>query len=264
MSTLKTFKYLVYDIESITNKPLLKKVLYPNEAITDDEAYKRHMAELAEDNQQFVNAAFHKPVSLAAVAVKDDFSISRIGLLGGDKRTTASIVTAFWDVYNKNKPILVDYNGKGYDIRLMELWAFQMGITIDTRHFKQFGPRYRFSADHIDLQEFLNNYAAVRWKGGLDLFAKLLGKPGKMETKGHMVQELFEKGEMFQIDDYCLCDAMDTYFVFLRTRVMTGELTLDREHELVTDAGKLLEEKREKEGFFKPYLENFGKWMPER
>ena len=258
------FKYLVYDIESITNKPLLRKVLYPTENITDEEAYQRHIAELAENDQSFVNAAFHKPVSLAAVAVTGDFSISRIGLLGGENKSTTSIVTAFWDVYNKNKPTLVDYNGKGYDIRLMELWAFQLGVTIDRRHFAQYGPRYRFSAEHIDLQEFMSNHAAIRYKGGLDLLAKLLGKPGKMETKGDMVQELHDAGNLFQIDDYCLCDAMDTYFVFLRTRIMTGELTLAREHELVAEAKKLLEEKREKEGYFKSYLENFGEWVPEK
>ena len=49
--------------------------------------------------------------------------------------------------------------------------------------------------------------------------AQLIGKPGKLQTRGSQVQELWEAGEHVRIDDYCACDALDTYFVFLRLRV---------------------------------------------
>lgn len=256
-----SFKYLVFDIESITNKSLLNKVVYAGENLTDDQAYQKQMEELAKDGKNFVNIAFHQPVALAAVAVAEDFSVSKIGLLGGNPITTKSIVGDFWEMYNKNKPILIDFNGNGYDIRLLELWAFQLGIPIGSRHFAKFGPRYRYSFDqHIDLQDFLNNNGSVSYKGGLNLFSKLLGKPGKMETKGEMVQEMYEKNKFFEINDYCLGDTMDTYFVFLRTRVMIGELTLTREQELVDQAKIKIEEHLKKEGHLKNYLANFGKW----
>lgn len=259
---VNTFKYLVYDIETITNKSLLNKVLYPDENLSYEEAYQKHLAELAKEDRNFVNPAFHKPISLAAVAVGEDFSISRIGLLGGENRTTGNIVRDFWNIYNKQQPILVDFNGKGFDLRLLELWAFQLGITIHKRHFDKFGPRYKFADDqHLDLHDFLSNHGAIRWRGGLDLFSKLLGKPGKITTKGEMVQELFDQGEQFKIDDYCLCDALDTYFVFLRTRVMTGELTLEQERELVEEARAQLEEKNASDDYFGPYLEHFGEWV---
>lgn len=258
---MTAFKYLIYDIESVTNKALLNKVLFASENYSDEEAFKTHQAELAEEGRDFINPAFHQPVSIAAIAVQEDFSISKIGVLGGDKPTTGSIVKAFWDIYNKQKPTLVDFNGKGYDIRLMELWAFQMGISIHPRHFAKFGSRYRYNEEaHLDLHEFLTNHLSIRLRGGLNLFAKLLGKPGKMETKGDQVQELYDQGKQFEIDDYCLCDAMDTYFVFLRTRVMMGQLTLDKEHELVVAAKEALLEKNKQEGYFKAYLENFGEW----
>lgn len=259
-----SFKYLVYDIETVTNKSLLKKILYPEENLTDEKAYQKHIEELAIDNRNFVNPSFHKPISIAAIAVSDDFSISKIGLLGGDQKTPKSIVSAFWDIYNNQQPILVDFNGKGFDLRVLELWAFQLGLTIHPRHFKKFGTRYKFAEEaHIDLHEFFTNYGAIRFKGGLNLFSKLLGKPGKMDTKGDMVQELFDRGEQFDIDNYCLSDTMDTYFVFLRTRVMMGELTLEQEQNLVDAAKEKMEEKTKSEGYFKTYLEHFGKWVPE-
>jgi len=55
---------------------------------------------------------------------------------------------------------------------------------------------------------------------------------------------------------------MDTYFVFLRTRVMKGELTLKKEQELVTAAKEAMEEKNKEEDYFKTYLEQFGEWTP--
>lgn len=260
----QTFKYLVYDIESIINKPLLNRVLFSGKGLSDEDAYQEHLKELATEGRDFVNPAYHRPVSLAAIAVGEDYTISRIGLLGEEPKTAASITREFWKVYNQNKPILVDFNGHGYDVRLMELWAFQLGVQIHGRHFAKFGTRYRFADEqHLDLHDFLTNNGAIRYRGGLDLFAKLLGKPGKMETKGDMVQELHDKGEQFKIDDYCLGDAMDTYFVFLRTRVIKGDISLNEEKERVLQAKEMMIQKQKDEGYFKLYLENFQDWVPD-
>ena len=87
----------------------------------------------------------------------------------------------------------------------------------------------------------MSNFSAVQVNGGLNLCAQLLGKPGKMDTKGHMVQDLWEAGELTRIDDYCICDALDTYFVFLRTRVLAGQVSLERERELVDAARRWIE-----------------------
>ena len=250
-----TFKYLVYDIESVTDKALLNQVLYPGDGLSDQAAFERHLAELAAEGRDFINPAFHVPISLAAVAVAQDFSISKIGLLGGEQRTPDAIVRDFWNIYNTQQAVLVDFHGKGFDLRLLELWSYRLGIKIHSRHFEKFGTRYRFSEDnHIDLHEFMSNNGAIRWRGGLNLFAKLIGKPGKMETKGEMVQELFDAGEQFKIDDYCLCDTMDTYFVFLRTRVMRGELTLEQEKALTEEARGQMETKQGEGDYFKNYL----------
>ena len=260
---MNKFKYLIYDIETVTDKTLLNRVLYPNEGLSDEEAYQRHLTELSEIDRTFVNPSFHKPVSLAAIAVAENLEITKIGLLGGEKRTSSAIVKNFWDTYREKKPILVDFNGKGFDLRLMELWAFRCGITLPREHFSKFGIRHRFSDEkHLDLHELLTNYGAIRYAGGLNLFSKILGKPGKTSTKGEMVQEIYDAGNIFRIDDYCLSDAMDTYFVFLRIQVLMEQLTLSRERELVDAAKTKIQEQSAKEGFFKDYLAAFGYWAP--
>ena len=48
-----------------------------------------------------------------------------------------------------------------------------------------------------------------------------------------MVQDLYQNGDLKRINDYCRCDVLDTYFVFLRSRVMSGELSLEAEQNMV-------------------------------
>ncbi|MCP5468346.1 MAG: 3'-5' exonuclease [Deltaproteobacteria bacterium] len=251
---MSSMKYLVYDIESVTDKKLLQRVLYP-ELEDPEAAYQQHLTELAEENREFVNPAFHQPISIAVMGLNEDFEILKIGLLGKEQRSPEAIVRHFWEMYNQAGPTLIDFNGRGFDIRLLELWAFRLGISIDPSFFTKFGPRYRFDeSSHLDLHDFLTNYGAIRYRGGLDLFAKLIDKPGKMDTKGHMVQELYDQENFFQIDDYCLGDTMDTYFVFLRSLVMRGLIDLERENVLTEAAIQSMENKEEEEGFFKEYL----------
>ncbi|MCE9625382.1 MAG: 3'-5' exonuclease [Deltaproteobacteria bacterium] len=258
------FRYLVYDIETCIDKALLNKVLYAGQGLTDQQAYEAQVAERLTEGSTFINPSFHVPVCIAAIGLNPDFEILKIGLLGKEPKGPRGLAEHFWETYNQNRPVLIDFNGKGFDLRVLELWAFRLGITIRESHYDKFGPRYRFNEEHhLDLHEFLTNYGAIRWKGGLNLFSKILGKPGKMDTKGDMVQELFEAGDLFRIEDYCLGDAMDTYFVFLRTRVLRGVLDLGRERLLVEAAKEAMEKRRAEEGYFTHYLEAFTFWDAE-
>lgn len=256
-----TMRYLVYDIESIVDKPLLNKVVFPGEGLSDDEAFQKHIEQQVEKTgSSFPNAVFHMPVALAVAAVGRDFSLIKLGLLGHEEKTSRSITEHFWEMYNTNSDMtLVDFNGSGYDMRLMELWAFREGISITPQHFQKFGARYRFAMDkHLDLQDAVNNNGSVRFMGGLNLLAKLLNKPGKMDVQGDMVQELYDKGEITKIEDYCLGDTLDTYFVFLRWMVVQGQLTHAKEKDLEKQAFETVKVFSQKTGYLKEYLERCG------
>jgi hypothetical protein len=81
-----------------------------------------------------------------------------------------------------------------------------------------------------------------------------------MEVQGHMVQDLFDQQKLAEINDYCRCDVLDTYFVFLRISVMLGRLTLAREQELVSHAKLWLTERADQTPAFAQYLANWGEW----
>ena len=142
------------------------------------------------------------------------------------------------------------YNGRGFDLPLMEYAAFRFGICARDHYLAR--DRYR---GPIDLMDWFSNFGGCRVDGGINLLAKLLGLPGKMGVKGDQVYSLYCAGQMRAINDYCLCDTLDTYFVFLRTRVLTGDITPDQEAELIARAKELLESKTGEYPVLRNYLD---------
>ena len=168
-----------------------------------------------------------------------------------------------WEAYRH--PTLVSFNGRTFDVPLLELAAFRYGISVPNwfaEGAKAYeAPRNRYNASsHLDLQDMLTNFGASRFHGGLNLAANVLGKPGKMTVQGDMVQDMFNEGKLDQINDYCRCDVLDTYFVFLRSRVLVGKLTLDREQQIVAEAKEWLTDQAEEIPAYRNYLERWGDW----
>ena len=168
-----------------------------------------------------------------------------------------------WEAYDH--PTLVTFNGRTFDIPLLELAAFRYGLNL-SGWFAASGPnytqpRYRYNTkSHLDLYDVLTNFGASRFNGGLNLAASLLGKPGKMDVQGHMVQDLVDEGKVELVNDYCRCDVLDTYFVFLRTQVMMGRLTLDQEQTIITKAKDWIADQAISVAACKTYLDHWGNW----
>jgi predicted PolB exonuclease-like 3'-5' exonuclease len=259
--------YLVFDIESIADGDLISKVRYPGEGYSAKKAIEVYCAERMEQfGSEFIPYTFHVPVSVAIIKLAVDFRIIDIVTLDAPQYRPHVITKHFWDGWRIYKmPTFVSFNGRTFDIPLMELSAFRFGMGIPAwfnlkeRTYDQKRNRYNMNS-HLDLQEVLTNFSATRFNGGLNLAANLLGKPGKMGIAGHMVQDLYNEGELGKINDYCRCDVLDTYFVLLRTKVMTGELTLEAELELVADTKIWLEQRAEEFPVYGEYLAQVSEW----
>jgi len=133
----------------------------------------------------------------------------------------------------------VTYNGRGFDMPVLETYAFRYGIEEARHWFSQEGPnykhpRYRFNTDaHFDCQEFISNFGGQRIPGGLDMFAYFAGGAGKsMGIDGSQVFQMWQDGKQQQIFNYAMCDALDTYLLFLRCEVLRGRITPMRERDL--------------------------------
>jgi predicted PolB exonuclease-like 3'-5' exonuclease len=209
--------------------------------------------------------SFHYPVAVCILRAGADFSLQGLTCLDAPHFRTRRIVEQFWAglaAYRgkyKERIKLVTFNGRGFDLPLLELAAFRYGC--QARDYFQTS-RNRLGGGHLDLLDWLTNFGAVRMTGGLDLLSKLLGKPGKMEVSGETVYRLHGEGRAQEINDYCMFDTLDTYFVLLRTRVLTGELTLEQEHVLVMRARAWIEQKASQLPALRQYLDNWGDWDP--
>lgn len=249
--------YIVLDTESVPDGQLLGRVKYPDDVLTPEEAIQRaqnEARELSRDGSDFLPVTFQVPVAVCVLRVAADFSLQALTCLDAPEYRPDEIVRKFWLGVARYKAKLVTFNGRGFDLPLLELAAFRHGCSARDYFYNS---RNRFNGNHLDLFDWLSNYGAHRLTGGLNLLAKMLGKPGKMEMAGDQVYALWREGRTREINDYCMFDTIDTYFVFLRTRVLLGEITLDEEKGYVERARTWLTAKATDLPALQQYLNNW-------
>jgi len=261
-------RYLVFDVESVAVGELVAGLRYPSESLTPQDAVRKYRDELmAKYESDFIPYTFQMPVSIAVAKVGADFRLIDLVVLDEPQFRPHVITEHFWRGWEKyRRPTLVSFNGRSFDIPLLELAAFRYGLNVsswfDSRAKSYDQPRNRFNTQsHLDLCEVLTNFGSTRFTGGLNLAATILGKPGKMDVQGAMVQDMYDAGQLVEINDYCRCDVLDTYFVFLRTRVLAGELSLDAEQEIIAQTKIWLGERAGDSEAYRVYLEHWGDWQ---
>jgi predicted PolB exonuclease-like 3'-5' exonuclease len=234
-----TTAFLVFDTESVPDGKLLAQVKYPGETLTPEEAIEKargEARELSRDGSDFLPVTFQVPVAVCVLRVGSDFLPQALACLDAPAFRTPEIVRQFWRgvcFYPRAK--LVTFNGRGFDLPLMELAAFDHGCSAK----EYYQGRNRYNGNQIDLLDWLTNFGAFRMIGGLNLLARRGRRPagvGKMEMTGAQVYDLHRAGRLQEINDYCMFDTLDTYFVFLRTRVLLGELSAEQEEQLALRA----------------------------
>jgi hypothetical protein len=268
---MSSVRYLVFDLETVADGELVSKCRYAGLGLSGEDAISRYRAELLEKYESdFIPYTFQVPVSAAVAKVAPDFRLLDLVVLDEPQFRPHVIADQFWRGWEKHRrPTLVSFNGRTFDIPVLELAAFRFGQSIpawfdlNARSFEQPRNRYNTGA-HLDLQELLTNFGSTRFTGGLNLAATLLGKPGKMDVQGDMVQDLYQAGRLVEINDYCRCDALDTYFVFLRSRVLVGELSLDEEQGIVAETREWLIARSKESRAYELYLSKWGDWLDPR
>ncbi len=260
-------RYLLFDVESVADGDLIAKTKYGDAQLSAEDAVRKFRNELLiSSGRDFIPYTFHLPVAVVVAKLRADLSLLDIVSLDQPEHRPPVITKHFWtgwEVYEQ--PTWVTYNGRTFDIPLMEHAAFRFGVSVPSwfnltaRSYEQNRNRYNLSA-HIDLHDVLTNFGSTWYRGGLNLAAGLLGKPGKMDVQGDMVYDLYRQGRIAEVNEYCRCDVLDTYFVFLRVNLLMGRITLEQEQALVQKAKELLESQAVEHPAYQQYLDQWGDW----
>lgn len=198
--------YLVFDIETILDPHL-------------------PIIEPGGDGDGLPPPPHHQLVCVGVLWLSADHKVRRLGILGEDK-PEVEMLEDFTRFLDKQRPVIVTYNGRGFDLPVIAARCLGHGLTF-THYYQSRDVRYRFSADgHLDLMDFLSDFGAAK-RCRLDVTARLCGMPGKVGVNGKDVGPLIHAGRFEEVKAYCLCDVVQTTGVFLRVQLLRGEI--DRE-----------------------------------
>jgi predicted PolB exonuclease-like 3'-5' exonuclease len=164
-----------------------------------------------------------KPVVIGVLWLDENMICKKMGTIG-EAKDEAGMLADFAEFMGKWKPRLVTWNGRGFDLPVLMLRSLRYGLSVPW-YYRDPGFRYRFSAEgHWDLGDYLADFGAARM-ASLHGAARLIGLPGKEDgIDGSQVEGLYRAGQMEILRQYCLSDVVQTAFVFLRTRLLLGEI----------------------------------------
>jgi 3'-5' exonuclease len=171
----------------------------------------------------FLPLPYHRPVAACLLEAVEDGGIVRVVDVAAwtDRRgDEAGFLERTWE--RLDGAALVTFHGKGFDLPVLELRSLKHSVPTPAWYG---GGRRPGATDHFDLKELLSTPS-----GGaapLDLYAKLVGLPGKEDVAGEDVQALYAAGALDRIAAYCMTDVVQTFLLFLRYRLVEGSLTPD-------------------------------------
>src|SRR5262245_34308244 len=128
--------FIVTDTESVPDGRLIAKVKYPGENLNPEEAVRRAQAEAKDRSQNgsdFLPVSFQFPVAVCVLTVGPDFRLERIKCLDAPLFRTRQMVEEFWNGLSfyrekRRRVQLVTFNGRGFDLPLLEMAAFRYGL----------------------------------------------------------------------------------------------------------------------------------------
>lgn len=263
--------YLVFDIETRVDKELVKKVYDPEDSLTLDQAYDTARDQILERSGQqsdFFPIPFHIPIAISTLHADENYRIRALGCFGADRFSEPELVARFWQAF-EHVDTLVTFNGRGFDLPVLETRALKYGMSLP-RYFAtgQGKNTYRGSrysdAYHIDLCDYLSNFGAAYRRSSLDLLAKLIGLPGKYNIAGEDVEYLFRQGRLKEINQYCVTDVLQTFFLFLRVELLRGKLDRVGHDQAVAAAREDLRQRASCAGSENFLLEFLERWEERR
>ena len=256
---------LVFDIETVPDTDAV-----PNLTGFDDPDIEARRAELeryhldiTDGRNPFPRQPFHRVVAISFLRAEIEYAgdteicyLRELRTGGAPDSPERDLVDGFFRFFERHKPRLVSFNGRGFDLPVLKYRAMAHGIAAP--YLYSAGDKWnsytaRYASDwHCDLLEVLSDFgASARIK--LNEVCAVMGFPGKFGVDGGKVAEMIDAGQIAAVRDYCETDVLNTYLVYLRTQLHRGIMNLDGYNRAVADVISLIEA----EGAERPHLTAF-------
>lgn len=224
---------LAFDIETVPDVDGFRR-LEALDGVSDADVARIMMHRRRQEaGTEFVRLHLHRVVAISCVLRRDD--VLQVWSLGDIGAGEGELVRRFFDGIDRLTPMLVSWNGSGFDLPVLNYRAMLHGISAarywetgdDDQSFRWNNYLSRYHWRHLDLMDVLAGFQP-RANAPLDDFAQMLGAPGKLGMDGSKVWDAYQAGEVARIRDYCETDALNTWLVYLRFELMRGRFDAAR------------------------------------
>lgn len=246
---------LAFDIETIPDVHGIRLLNNLPKHLNDEDVVEFALQQnRAKNGSDFMPHHLHKVVAISCCL--RTCNAIRVGTIGNEQSDEAEMINDFFKTIEKYTPTLVSWNGGGFDLPVLHYRAMIHGIQAarywnlgdadydDSRDFKWNNYISRYHTRHTDLMDLLALYTG-RANAPLDQMAKLCGFPGKLGMDGSKVWSAYTAGNIKDIRDYCETDAMNTYLMYQRFRLMNGALSPEEYNDEIEKAQEYLSEQAE-------------------
>jgi predicted PolB exonuclease-like 3'-5' exonuclease len=221
----------IFDCETVADVELIRSALGLE---GDDIEVTQKAFKLQEESSgsSFLPLPYHKVVAISAVICDDFGRFQKVNSINGESER--ELIESFLSFIDSKNPKLVSFNGRNFDIPMLMIRAMKYNLSCPAyfevenkilNKSKWDNYRYRFSDRfHIDLMDHISEFGAARGLN-LNLLCSMMGIPGKFDVSGDMVFDLYYKGELKKIREYCESDVLNTYWLYLKYELLKGNIT---------------------------------------
>lgn len=226
---------LVFDIETIPCMETACRLLDLDQSMPEETVYQKlaeYHLEITNGQNSFSRQPFHKVLCISFLLCEieigehgESYTIKELKTGGRCEEGEREILEKFCYFLQKYKPRIVSFNGKTFDLPVIQYRSMMHKIPCPWLYSKEMS--YKFNNEpHCDLIDAFSNFgASARVK--MAEVAALLGVPCKKNGSGNEVLQMYQDGKIQEVCNYCEEDVMATYMLYLHHQMHKGVLPLD-------------------------------------
>jgi predicted PolB exonuclease-like 3'-5' exonuclease len=219
-------RFVTIDLETVPDEELVAAV-----GRRGGPSYPEQLKQVVADRRartggrsDFLPLPYHRPVAaclLEAVEERGLVTLTDAACWTDQQEPEARFLERTWA--RLDGATVITFHGGGFDLPVLALRSLKLRVPAPGWFAEA---RRAGSPAHVDVKELL----AGAGSGGaapLDLYAKLVGLPGKVDVAGEDVGALYAAGAHDRIAAYCMTDVVQTWLLWLRHRLVDGSLGAD-------------------------------------